>query len=52
MLFIDDVILVNESMTEVDQKLELWRRTLEAKVFRLGRYKTEYLKCDFSATTQ
>jgi hypothetical protein len=52
MLFIDDVILVNESKTGVDQKIELWRRTLEAKGFRLSRYKTEYLKCDFSATTQ
>jgi hypothetical protein len=36
----------------VDQKLELWRRTLEAKGFRLSRSKTEYMKCDFSATTQ
>jgi hypothetical protein len=52
MLFIDDVILMNESMIGVDQKLELWRRTLEAKGFRLSRYKTEYLKCDFSAITQ
>jgi hypothetical protein len=25
MLFADDVILVDESWTEVDQKLELWR---------------------------
>jgi hypothetical protein len=32
--------------------LELWRRTLEAKSFRLSRSKTEYIKCDFSATTQ
>jgi hypothetical protein len=32
--------------------LELWRRTLEAKDFRLRRYKIEYIKCDFSATTQ
>jgi hypothetical protein len=31
---------------------ELWRRTLEAKGFRLNRSKTEYMKCDFSATTQ
>jgi hypothetical protein len=33
------------------QKLELWRRTLEAKGFRVSRSKTEYMKCDFSATT-
>jgi hypothetical protein len=50
MLFADDVILVDESTTEVDQKLELWRRTLEAKGF--SRSKSEYIKCDFSATTQ
>jgi hypothetical protein len=52
MLFADDVILVDESRTGVDQKLELWRRTLEPKGFRLIRSKTEYMKCDFSAITQ
>jgi hypothetical protein len=51
MLFVDDVVLVEESRTGVDQKLELWRQTLEAKGFRLNRSKTEYMKCDFSATT-
>jgi hypothetical protein len=52
MLFADDVILVDESRTWVDQKLELWRQTLEAKCFRLSRSKMEYMKYDFSATTQ
>jgi hypothetical protein len=52
MLFTDDVVLVDESRTGVDQKLELWRGTLEAKVFRLSKSKTEYMKCDFSAITQ
>jgi hypothetical protein len=52
MLFADDVVLVDESRTGVDQKLELWRRTLEEKGFRLSRSKTEYMQCDFSATTQ
>jgi hypothetical protein len=52
MLFADDVVLVDESRTGVDQKLKLWRRTLEAKCFRLSRSKMEYIKCDFSATTQ
>jgi hypothetical protein len=51
MLFADDVVLVDWSRAGVDQKLELWRRTLEAKCFRLSRSKTEYMKCDFSATT-
>jgi hypothetical protein len=51
MLFTDDVILVDESRTRVDQKLELWRWTLEAKYFRLSKSKTEYMKWDFSATT-
>jgi hypothetical protein len=52
MLFADDMVLVDESRTGVDQKLELWRRTLEAKDFRLSRSKMEYMKCDFSAITQ
>jgi hypothetical protein len=52
MLFADDVVLMDESMTGVDQKLELWRRTLDAKCFRLSRSKMEYMKCGFSATTQ
>jgi hypothetical protein len=50
MLFADDAILVDESRTGIDQKLELWRQTLEAKYFNLSRSKTEYMKCDFSAT--
>ncbi|KAL6557565.1 hypothetical protein OROMI_017915 [Orobanche minor] len=29
-------------------KLELWRDTLEARGFRLGRSKTEYMECRFS----
>jgi hypothetical protein len=52
MLFADGVVLVDESRTGVDQKLELWRRTLEAKDLRLSRSKTEYMKSDFSTITQ
>jgi hypothetical protein len=52
MLFTDDMILVVESRTEVDHKLELWRRTLEVKCFSLSKSKIEYVKCDFSAITQ
>ena len=49
-LFADDVVLVDESRAWVNRKLELWRRTLESKEFRLSRTKTEYMMCDFSAT--
>ena len=37
------------SRAGVNRKLELWRRTLESKGFRLSRTKTEYMMCDFSA---
>jgi hypothetical protein len=52
MLFADDVVLVDESRTDVDQKLKLCRQNLDAKDFSLSMSKTEYMKCDFSATTQ
>jgi hypothetical protein len=35
MLFVDDVVLVDESRTGVDQKLELWRWTLEANTWSM-----------------
>ena len=50
MLFADGVVLVGESRAGVNRKLELWRRTLESKGFRLSRTKTEYMMCDFIAT--
>uniref|UniRef100_A0A8I6WS22 Reverse transcriptase domain-containing protein n=1 Tax=Hordeum vulgare subsp. vulgare TaxID=112509 RepID=A0A8I6WS22_HORVV len=50
MLFADDVVLVDDSRTGVNRKLELWRWTLELKGFRLSRTKTEYMRCCFSAT--
>jgi hypothetical protein len=48
MLFADDVVLIDESRIGVNQKLKLWRQTLESKGFRLSRIKTEYMKCQFS----
>jgi Reverse transcriptase (RNA-dependent DNA polymerase) len=45
MLLADDVVLIDESRIEVNQKLELWRQTLESKGFRLSRTKTEYMRC-------
>jgi Reverse transcriptase (RNA-dependent DNA polymerase) len=48
MLFADDVVLIDENMIGVNQKLELWRQTLESKIFRLNRTKTEYMRCQCS----
>ena len=36
----------------MNQKLELWRETLESKGFRLSRTKTEYMRCDFGTTNR
>ena len=52
MLFADDIVLVDESQTGVNRKLELWRQTLECKGFRLSRTKTEYMRCDFDGAAQ
>ena len=43
---------VDESRTGVNQKLELWRETLESKGFRLSRTKTKYMRYDFGTTTR
>jgi Reverse transcriptase (RNA-dependent DNA polymerase) len=48
MLFADDVVLIDDSRIGVNQKLKLWRQTLESKDFRLSRTKTEYMRCQFS----
>jgi hypothetical protein len=45
MLFADDVVLVDETMVDVNRTLELWRQTLESKGFLLSRTKIEYRGC-------
>ncbi|KAF3651783.1 hypothetical protein FXO37_17841 [Capsicum annuum] len=52
MFFADDLVLIDESRRGVNDKLEVWRQTLETKGFRLSRTKTEYLECKFSDTRQ
>ncbi|XP_070005985.1 secreted RxLR effector protein 78-like [Nicotiana sylvestris] len=49
MLFADDIVLIDESRAGVNERLEVWRQTLESKGFKLSRTKTEYLECKFSA---
>ncbi|XP_026451240.1 uncharacterized protein LOC113351475 [Papaver somniferum] len=48
MIFADDVALIGNSKEDVEEKLELWCKTLESKGFKLSRTKTDYLKCDIS----
>jgi Reverse transcriptase (RNA-dependent DNA polymerase) len=48
MLFVVDVMLIDESRIRVDQKLKLSRCTLKSKYFRLSRTKTKYMRCQFS----
>ncbi|KAF3661139.1 putative pre-mRNA-processing factor 6-like [Capsicum annuum] len=52
MLFADDVVLIDESRRGINDKLEVWRQTLESKGFRLSRTKIEYLECKFSDLRQ
>ncbi|KAF3634462.1 putative pre-mRNA-processing factor 6-like [Capsicum annuum] len=48
MLFADDVVLIDETRGGVNEKLEVWRQTLESKGFRVSRSKTEYVECKFN----
>ena len=48
MLFADDIVLIDVTRQGVNDMLESWRHTLEARGFRLSRSKTEYLHCCFS----
>ena len=48
MLFADDIVLIDETRTKVNDRLEAWRHGLESKGFKLSRTKTEYLECKFS----
>ncbi|KAF3673875.1 putative 60S ribosomal protein L18-1 [Capsicum annuum] len=48
MLFVDDVVLIDETQDGVNDKLEVWRQTFESKGFRLSRTKMEYLEYKFS----
>uniref|UniRef100_A0A1U7UYL3 Uncharacterized protein LOC104213328 n=1 Tax=Nicotiana sylvestris TaxID=4096 RepID=A0A1U7UYL3_NICSY len=49
-LFVDDIVLIDETRSGVNARLEIWRQTLESKGFKLSRTKTEYLECKFSET--
>ena len=52
MMFVDDIVLIEERREDVEAKLELWRQTLEQRGFRLSRSKTEYMEFQFSGSTR
>nr|XP_009802111.1 PREDICTED: uncharacterized protein LOC104247724 [Nicotiana sylvestris] len=52
LLFADDIVLIDETRGGINERLEVWRHTLESKGFKLSRTKIEYLECKFSGVTQ
>lgn len=48
MLFMDDIVLIDELCNRVNAKLEVRRQTLEAKGFGLSRTKTQYMEYKFN----
>ncbi|XP_070045866.1 uncharacterized protein [Nicotiana tomentosiformis] len=50
-LFTDDIVFIDETRCGVNDRLELWKQTLESKGFKLSRTKTDYLGCKFSVGT-
>ena len=48
MLFADDIVLINETKSGINAKLDVWREVLESKGFKISWTKTEYMKCNFS----
>ena len=50
MLFADDIVLIDETKSGVNAKLDVWREVLESKGFKISRTKTEYIKCNFSGS--
>nr|XP_016442419.1 PREDICTED: uncharacterized protein LOC107767837 [Nicotiana tabacum] len=52
MLFVDDIVLIDETRGGINEELEVWRQVLEFKGFKLSRTKTEYLEYKFSDVTR
>lgn len=48
MLFMDDIVLTDETRNGVNAKLEVWRHTSGTKGFGLSRTKIEYVGCKFN----
>ena len=43
MLFADDIVLIDETKSGVNAKLDIWREVLESKGFKISKPKIEYI---------
>ncbi|CAH2098469.1 unnamed protein product [Euphydryas editha] len=48
LLYADDVALISDSIYEIQESLEQWRKSLELNGLRISRTKTEYMVCNFN----
>ena len=51
MLFVDNIVLVDETARGVNAKSKILREAQESKGFKLSRNKTEYMECKFSVSS-
>nr|XP_009802197.1 PREDICTED: uncharacterized protein LOC104247792 [Nicotiana sylvestris] len=49
MLFADDIVLIDEMRGGFNERLKVWRRTLESKGFKLSSTNSEYMDFKFSS---
>jgi len=52
MMFADDIVLVEENLEEVNNRLVEWRLDLERKTLKISKNKMEYIDYDFGGTDQ
>ena len=48
MLFANNIVLVDETRSGVNVKIEIWGDALKSEIFLLSKSKTEYMECKFS----
>ncbi|KAG5609261.1 hypothetical protein H5410_020542 [Solanum commersonii] len=51
MVYVIDIVLLDENHDGINAKLEVWSQTRESNGFRLSRTKTKYVECKFSDVT-
>lgn len=47
-LFVNDIVLVDENLDRINSKLGLRRQTLKTRSFKLSRNETRYMRCNFN----